>query len=172
MTELLIMLVSVVVICGCWYSMWKSSTSKSQVKTFTDPVTIKMETPAVDNTPKFSPPVYELEQWIKDNWKKIKVTEVIEHELDELNATSWKIESDVYAGTITFAGSLWSRYCVYKAIGSGLDPDEVCYLKNVYEDILSKRKLKLRELKDQRSRKQLARKLQQLGYGSGEYGSI
>ena len=147
-----------------WF-LWGCSKPNS-VKTFTDPVTIKLEIPIVEDKPEFSPPVYELEQWIRDNWKKIKVTELYDNISN--THTLWKVESDI----VNCEVSICPYHMLYSgSTGLGLDGEETTYLVKLYRSLVFERQVRLHKLKEQRSRKQLARKLQQLGYGKGEYES-
>lgn len=186
MTELLPIL-AICVIMALTYIVCEVIKNKNNTETFTHPVTIKSETPSSGFTPhkgrvtgkiigvkgdevilyeKFSPPVYELEQWIRDNWKKIKV--------NGCDIEGWTVESEIYTGNLTITGIAFGNEGVvntFTASNSGLSYEEVSYLKLIYERITFDREKKLIQIKEQRSRKQLARKLQQFGYGDGTYES-
>lgn len=166
--EGMIILVSVVVIIWCWYTMSNRNKVLSDKQ---KPVEVYTQEEFVENTPKFSPPVYELEQWIKDNWKKIKVTPLPPKAGTGYDIGGWAIESEIYTGNLEFTAIVYCHYNTFTATNSGLNYEEVSHLKLIYESIVFDRQRKLNKLKAQRSRKQLARKLQQLGYGSGEYES-
>lgn len=159
-----LIIAGIIVFCKCYNPVADREVTEDTTKPNT-------QTPAVDNTPKFSPPVYELEQWIKDNWKKIKVTPLPPKAGTGYDIGGWAIESEIYTGNLEFTAIVYCHYKTFTATNSGLNYEEVSHLKLIYESIVFDRQRKLNKLKAQCSRKQLARKLQQLGYGSGEYES-
>lgn len=159
MTELLTIL-AVCVLIVLTYIVFEIIKNKGKVKPITDYTNVVKHTPVEEDTPKFSPPVYELEQWIRDNWKKIKVTGT-----ENSDKNVWKVESDL----INCEVFIYPYHMLYSSTGFGLDGEEVTYLVKLYRSLVSERQVKLYKLKEARNRKQLARKLQQLGYGSGEY---
>ena len=148
---------SLLVIGYCWYTMYNSN---KVIPNKPKPVETPKQVEVVDNKPKFSPPFYELEQWIRDNWKKIKVTK-----RKEVDKIVWEVQSDL----VNCEVSLYSYSDWYWSEGIGINQIELNELVRLYRSLLYKRSVKLYEIRQARSRKQLARKLQKLGYGDGTY---